>query len=108
MNNVAADFFSIAARLKELKADPMNATTGVLWWCEDCGVAIDDREVIRTDKRPNIRLHGEATGGCGCQVHPLCELCENTGWIDQRIGGHPLTAYCQCPDCHNPLKRDQP
>lgn len=107
-DQIANDFADIARRMQELREEPAKATTGALWWCEDCGTEIYSREVTYTSDRTRAVIHREATGGCGCQVHPTCGTCENSGWIDQRVSGHPLTAWCECPDCRNPFNMDQP
>jgi hypothetical protein len=98
--HAADDFTFIAARIREIKHAPIPAD--LTWWCDDCQRLIAEREVT-----PQA-LHDESRGGCGCEVSLSCQVCRNTGWIDESLGGEATSGWSICPDCRNPNKLDQP
>lgn len=31
-----------------------------------------------------------------------CGLCLDQGWVNEKIGGTPISNWIECPDCNNP------
>lgn len=76
-------------------------TTITPWWCDDCQIAVDGRDVTFQERRD------ERAGGCGCIVYPSCAACENGGWEAYGLGHHdPHMRPCQ--ECGNPFGRECP
>lgn len=99
-DRAADDFASIAARMRELSEDAPPDMPRTPWWCEDCGVEIDGREVTFNER------HDERIGGCGCEVWPSCQECDNGGWV-QVYSPHP-PRFDECQECYNPSGRPSP
>jgi hypothetical protein len=88
----ADDFSTIAARLKELRCDPVSAPG--LWWCNQCGEAIEGERVTYEER------HDPRYNGCDGEVIPFCRECEGDGWV--LTPQHPGPICAECPKCHNP------
>jgi hypothetical protein len=72
------------------------------WWCDDCQKEIDGRDVTYQER------HDERAGGCGCNVYPSCEDCENDGWVlSSYQASHPPN-FDECERCGNPNRKEHP
>ena len=105
VDRIADDFAGIARGMAALReAHPPKSE--YLWWCCDCRKVIPESDVCALMFVPP--RHDESVGGCGCWCAPVCETCNNSGWVDNRLGGIATSGWPECPDCGNPLNQRQP
>lgn len=70
---------------------------------------VDVTNMIREALRAGLQEQLDATNDSLLELGVvLCETCRDEGWIDQSVGGAPLTRWCECPDCHNEAKMPCP
>jgi hypothetical protein len=104
----ADDFASIAAALREItgeqKPSRQERIDAAIAACTHCGGrgfpkrSDCDGCTAAVDEEIASEIAGQLR----------CETCRDVGWIDQRVGGKPLTPWCECPDCGNPDRMPQP
>jgi hypothetical protein len=102
MSDFAAnDFADIAARMRALKCEAVEAASKTPWWCDVCGKEWDASEVGTCN---------DGTPACDICTSPCtksCKRCENGGWEAFALpgGGHRFEV---CGDCGNPFGAERP